>query len=108
MEDCIFCKIVAGEIPAKIVYKDEAVVVFHDNKPLKPTHFLIIPKKHVGDITLIDDADLIAIRNEIVNLVKEMGLMEKGYRIEVNGGAAMGVPHLHFHLLAPVGVAEPI
>lgn len=108
MENCVFCKIVAGEIPAKIVYKDNIVVVFHDIKPLKSIHLLIIPKNHVSDFSETDKETLFAIKEKITSLVSEMNLKEKGYRIEVNGGTAMGVPHLHFHLLAPVGVAEKI
>lgn len=106
MEDCVFCKIIGGEIPTEFIYQDEEIVVFKDIHPIKPTHLLVVPKKHIADYTEIDKETLFVIKQKISDLVKDMGLKTNGYRIEVNGGSAMGVPHLHFHLLAPVGVAE--
>ena len=108
MGSCVFCKVVSGEIPTDFVYQNDKIVVFKDIHPVKPTHLLVIPKAHVADYTEIDKEVLFVIKEVIADLVKEMGLKEKGYRVEVSGGTAMGVPHLHFHLLSPVGVAEKV
>jgi histidine triad (HIT) family protein len=108
MEDCVFCQIVAGKIPAQVVYQDEIVLMFKDIKPLKPVHLLVIPKRHVTDFTLAQDGEISALRKVLLDKITELKLLEKGYRLEINGGAAMGVPHLHIHLLAPIGVAEPV
>lgn len=108
MGDCVFCQIVAGKIPAEIVFQDENVLLFKDIKPLKPVHLLAIPKKHVEDFSLADDGEILALRKGLLEKITELKLKEKGYRLEINGGAAMGVPHLHIHLLAPVGVADTI
>jgi histidine triad (HIT) family protein len=102
--DCIFCKIVAGEIPSKIVYRDEEVVVFPDIAPAAPVHLLVIPVKHIPSLAAITDADIplvgkmVAVANKVA---REQGLAEKGYRLIINNGAAAGqvVPHLHIHIL---------
>lgn len=102
MKDCVFCKIVCGEIPAEFVYQDEEIAVFPDVKPAAPIHFLFIPKKHVADLTEADDELVLRIKNKILEKVRELGLVEKGYRIVVNGGTAKAVPHLHWHLLGEI------
>lgn len=103
MEDCVFCKIVRGEIPKEMVYQDEEIAVFPSNEPQAPLHLLYIPKAHIGDFTEASDALILKIKNKITEKVKELGLMEKGYRVSTNGGTAKVVPHLHFHLLGEVG-----
>lgn len=108
MEGCIFCQIVKGAIPTEFIYQDDQIVVLKDIKPVKPIHLLIIPKKHIKEIVDIETVLLEKIVSEIRNLVTEKKLIEEGYKIVVNGGAAMGVPHLHFHLLAPVRATEKI
>jgi histidine triad (HIT) family protein len=108
MKDCVFCKIVAGEIPAEFVYQDEEIAVFPDIKPFAPVHLLYIPKKHIGDLTEAGDALILKIKAKILEKVNELGLMEKGYRIVINGGTAKAVPHLHFHLLGEVGVERTV
>lgn len=104
MDDCIFCKIVAGEIPSKKVYEDEQVVAFYDVAPAAPVHVLVIPKAHVLEsargITQ-DQGGLIGhIYEVIARLARELGL-ENGYRVVTNVGPDAGqtVLHLHFHLL---------
>ncbi len=102
--DCIFCKIIAGEIPTDIVYQDEEVIAFRDINPLAPTHLLIIPKKHIPSLTDISEAELPLIGHmvNIANqLAKKEGIAEKGYRLAINCGEQGGqlVPHLHMHLL---------
>jgi len=102
--DCIFCKIIAGEIPTDIVYQDEEVIAFRDINPLAPTHLLIIPKRHIPSLASISEAEsplighMVNIANQLAN--KE-GIAEKGYRLAINCGEQGGqlVPHLHMHLL---------
>jgi len=102
--DCVFCKIVAGEIPGDILYQDEEVIAFRDINPLAPIHLLIIPKKHIPSLVQLTEADLSLI-GEMVNtanqLAKREGICESGYRLVVNCGKQGGqlVPHLHLHLL---------
>ena len=101
--DCIFCKIAAGEIPAKKAYEDESVVAFYDLEPQAPVHILIIPKAHISscdEITEENSAVVAHIFEVAAKLGKELGL-EKGYRIVNNCGEDGGqtVHHLHFHLM---------
>ncbi len=102
MSDCIFCKIVAGEIPSKKVYEDDRILAFHDISPLAPTHILIIPKVHIKDAFGIteENADLIGhIAVVAAKIAREQGL--DAYRLQTNCGESAGqsVFHLHFHLL---------
>ena len=102
--DCIFCKIVAGEIPSNKVYEDEQVLAFRDIAPLAPVHILVIPKEHIPSFAAIneDNAALVAhIMVVAAKIAREEGLDEGGYRIVSNCGEAAGqtVPHLHFHIL---------
>lgn len=103
MTDCIFCKIVGGEIPSKKVYEDEFVYAFNDLEPQAPVHVLVIPKKHISNVDEIkeEDKELIGhIYLSISKIAKDFGL-EKGYRVVVNNKEHGGqsVNHLHFHLL---------
>jgi histidine triad (HIT) family protein len=104
MSDCIFCKIVARQIPAEILFEDETVVAFADIHPQSPTHILVIPRKHIPRLceARTEDAGLIAnVFLVIQHLVGKFGLAAAGYRVVVNDGAAAGqaVDHLHFHVL---------
>ncbi|MBQ7862756.1 MAG: histidine triad nucleotide-binding protein [Clostridia bacterium] len=101
--DCIFCKIAAGEIPAKKAYEDESVVAFYDLEPQAPVHILIIPKEHIAscaEITAENSAVVAHIFEVAAKLGKELGL-DNGYRIVNNCGADGGqtVHHLHFHFM---------
>ena len=103
MEDCLFCKIAAGEIPSKKLYEDDQVVAFYDIAPQAKVHFLVIPKKHIcsaAALTEEDGALLGHIFAVIAKLAKEQGL-ENGYRVISNVGEDAGqtVKHLHFHVL---------
>jgi histidine triad (HIT) family protein len=110
MTDCIFCKIVAGDIPADIVYSDEQVTAFRDINPVAPVHILIIPNRHVDDIrdqrAFEDDLlkEMIQVANEVAAME---GIAESGYRLLINYGpdANLVVPHLHLHLIGgkPLG-----
>jgi histidine triad (HIT) family protein len=101
-DNCIFCRIVKGTIPATIVSESDDAIVFRDINPQAPTHLLIVPRRHVASIEEATDADglgdllLFAAR-----VAREEGLAEKGYRIVINTGEHGGqtVDHLHFHVL---------
>ena len=104
MEDCLFCKIVKGEIPSTKVYEDDEILAFKDINPMAPVHILVIPKKHYNDISEIteEDAKIIAKIHLVINkIAKEQGIAESGYRIVTNCKEDSGqeVKHLHFHLL---------
>ena len=105
MSDCLFCKIIAGEIPSSKVYEDDLCYAFNDIAPQAPTHFLVIPKAHIGSVSKVnaDNSAVVAhIFEVIAKLSKELGFAEAGYRVVSNIGEAgqQSVPHLHFHVLA--------
>lgn len=102
--DCLFCKIVNGEIPSKKVYEDEKVYAFYDISPIAPVHFLVIPKEHItgaGDLNAENSAVVAHIFEVIAKLAKELGL-DNGFRVITNNGddAGQTVKHLHFHVIA--------
>ena len=104
MNDCLFCKIIAGEIPSKKVYEDELCFAFYDIAPLAPVHFLVVPKQHIASAAEItpENAALVGhIYAVIAKLAAELGISE-GFRVVTNCGADAGqtVHHLHFHVLA--------
>ncbi|MBQ1678127.1 MAG: histidine triad nucleotide-binding protein [Oscillospiraceae bacterium] len=104
MNDCIFCKIINGDIPSKKVYEDELCFAFYDIAPLAPTHFLVVPKQHIASAAEIteENASLVGhIYTVIAKLAAELGFAE-GFRVVTNCGADAGqtVHHLHFHVLA--------
>ncbi len=101
--DCIFCKIVSGEIPSNKAYEDESVLAFYDLAPQAPVHILIIPKEHItsaADITPDNSAVVAHIFEVAAKLAGEKGLAD-GFRVVTNCGDSAGqsVKHLHFHLL---------
>ena len=104
MDDCIFCKIVKGEIPSKKIYEDDQVVAFYDVAPAAPVHVLVIPKEHVlssaREVTA-DNAQLIAHIYEVIAKLADELKLDGGYRVVTNVGPDAGqtVMHLHFHLL---------
>ncbi len=104
MENCIFCKIIKGEIPSTKIYEDDEILAFNDINPIAPIHILIIPKKHIqstNEITQEDELTIGKIHTTIAKIAKEKGIAEKGYRIITNCGEDAGqeVKHLHFHLI---------
>lgn len=104
MGDCIFCKIINGEIPADKVFEDDDVVAFKDIAPAAPTHILIVPKLHIptlNDVSKDQLPILSTMLSTASNLAKKLGIAEKGYRtiINCNRGAGQVVFHLHMHLL---------
>lgn len=103
--DCVFCKIVSGEIPSKVIYQDDDIMAFEDLSPQAPVHFLVIPKKHIQSANQIDETNMELIGKiykKIAELAKEKGFAESGYRVINNCGEDGGqtVPHIHFHVLA--------
>lgn len=104
MDDCIFCKIVAGKISAQIVHQDKSVLAFRDLNPQAPVHILIIPRKHIDQISSMEEADL-PLLGDIYGAVKTIalqeGISETGFRVVANNGPDGGqtVGHLHLHLL---------
>jgi histidine triad (HIT) family protein len=104
MKDCIFCKIISGEIPSKKVYEDDKVFAFEDINPEAPVHLLIIPKTHIDSINELSENDKELIGHIFLvsqKLAKEYNIEDSGYRVISNCGEAAGqtVKHLHFHLL---------
>jgi len=110
MTNCIFCKIIAGEIPGEFIYRDEQISAFRDINPIAPTHILIVPNKHITDVNDLDTKDEPLIGHLFTvarQLAEEMGIDQSGYRLIINSGPDAGqvVFHLHLHLLAgkPMG-----
>ena len=103
MKDCLFCRIVAGEIPARKVYEDEHTFAFEDIDPKAPTHILIVPKKHIRGLKEVssEDAEIVGrCHLTAAQVARERGI-ENGYRtvLNVGPGAGQSVFHLHVHLL---------
>jgi len=109
-DNCIFCKIVAGQIPSKKIYEDEDVIAFHDIHPIANTHFLIVPKRHVESLLTAEPGDAAILGKLLLlapQLAREQGLGE-GFRTMINTGAKGGqsVFHLHLHVFGGGGKAE--
>ena len=101
--ECIFCKIIAGDIPSYKVYEDDKVMAFFDILPISPGHTIIVPKKHEADMENLSDEDLCALATALKKIGKAMteGLDVKGYSILLDNKSAANqhVPHVHFHLV---------
>ena len=113
MENCLFCKIIKGEIPSTKVYEDDEILAFKDINPAAPIHILVIPKKHIISLAHLEKEDEIIVGKiyTVINkIAEEQGVKEKGYRVIVNCGKDGGqeVMHLHFHLLAGTQLGEKI
>ena len=109
MSDCLFCKIVAGEIPARKAYEDDDLIAFHDITPQAPVHVLIIPRRHIASLDEASEEDGALLGRTLLvarDLARELGV-EGRYRVVNNCGASAGqsVFHVHFHLLGgrPMG-----
>lgn len=104
MQECIFCKIIKGEIPSEKVYEDDMVISFKDIEPAAPLHVLIIPKKHISNLNEITEEDSKIISHIYIvakQIAKDLGVDKTGYRVVTNCGDNGGqtVNHIHFHLL---------
>lgn len=110
MNDCVFCKIVAGEIPSEKEYEDEDIIVFRDIHPKAPIHLLIIPKKHIEQFAdLVNDWEVWLKMNETAQeVIEDLELRKVGYRLVVNGAGAALIQHLHLHLLGDIQHARDI
>lgn len=103
MDNCLFCKIIAGDIPSNKVYEDELCYAFYDIDPQAPTHFLMVPKAHISSVSAVDESNQAIVGHMftvIAKLTKELGL--DSYRVVSNIGeqAGQSVFHLHFHVLS--------
>lgn len=104
MEDCLFCKIINGEIPSKKVYETQDVYAFEDIAPAAPVHILVVPKKHISSAAALsaEDSHILSALFEAINQVAAIkGIAQSGYRVVTNIGrdAGQSVFHLHFHVL---------
>lgn len=113
MEDCIFCKIIKGEIPSTKVYEDGEILAFNDVNPVAPIHILVVPKKHIESLAHLekeDEALVGKIYGVINKIAEEQGFKNDGFRVIVNCGKNGGqeVMHLHFHILAGKKLGEKI
>lgn len=104
MGDCIFCKIINGELPGKFLYKDDEIVVFKDIAPRAPFHVLVVPTKHIESVRTITSDDSTRIANMMMvikDITEKEHIAEKGYKLIINNGKASGqvVDHLHIHIL---------
>ena len=112
MSDCLFCKIIAGEVPSASVYQDDSLVAFRDVNPQAPLHVLIVPRKHIAslnDLAPGDDALVGSMFRRAAALAKEHGHHERGYRtvFNTNREAGQTVFHIHLHLLAGRALTWP-
>ena len=113
MSDCVFCKIIAGEIPSQTVYNDELVTAFRDINPVAPTHVLIIPNTHiptVNDITIDDELLMGHLFTAAKVIAEQEGISESGYRLIMNTGpdGRQEVFHIHLHLLGGQKMRHPM
>ena len=113
MEDCLFCKIIKGEIPSSKVYEDDEILAFNDINPAAPIHILVIPKKHISslaDMKKEDEVIVGKIYGVINQIAEDQGFNKDGYRVIVNCGKDAGqeVMHLHFHILAGAKFGDKI
>ena len=111
MESCLFCKIAAGQIPSSKVYEDDMVLAFNDIDKQAPVHILIIPKKHVASVAVLEDNDLDMVAH-IIRVARDIAVAQglgKGFRLVANTGQDGGqsVDHLHFHLLGGRALGWP-
>jgi histidine triad (HIT) family protein len=112
MSNCVFCRIIKGEIPSRKIFEDEEILAFHDAAPQAPVHFLVIPKKHIPNIMELGDGDaalLGRVLDRARQLAAEQGCAEKGARFVINCKSDGGqtVDHLHVHVLGGRPLAWP-
>ncbi|MCL2045658.1 MAG: histidine triad nucleotide-binding protein [Oscillospiraceae bacterium] len=112
MTDCLFCRIIAGEIPSQCVYEDEHVFAFRDIAPQAPVHILVVPKEHITSSADLDESNS-HLAGKCFEAIAKLVVSEdltRGYRVVTNSGPDGGqtVLHLHFHLLAGKGLSEQL
>ena len=110
MSDCIFCKIIAGEIPSQKVYEDESVYAFKDINPMAPVHILVVPKQHISNLLEIDssNSDVVAHIYEVITKIAKEHDLEDGFRVvaNCNENGCQTVFHIHFHILGGKKLSE--
>lgn len=111
--DCLFCKILAGEIPSKKVYENEYVYAFYDINPVAPVHVIVIPKLHIESANEINSSNIEHVKEvfETIPLIaKELGIANDGYRVITNIGENGGqtIKHLHFHIIGGTKLGEKL
>lgn len=111
--DCLFCKIIAGEVPSTKVYEDELCYAFRDIAPQAPTHILVIPKKHIESVSAVtsENSSYVAhIFEVIAKIAEDEGIAKEGYRVVSNIGerGQQSVPHLHFHVIGGRDMTWPL
>lgn len=101
MSDCLFCRIIAGEIPGSAVYENDKVYAFRDINPQAPVHVLVVPKKHMDNILECDGETAAALVEAVGHIARQEGVAESGFRVISNCGrdGAQSVGHLHVHLM---------
>ena len=108
--DCIFCKIICGDIPSKCAYEDEYCYAFHDINPQTPTHILVIPKEHIGSVDEIspENSSIVSHIFENIPAIARAAGITNGYRVISNCGddACQSVKHLHFHILGGAQLSD--
>ena len=106
--DCLFCKIIAGQIPSSKVYEDENVFAFRDIAPQAPVHVLVVPKKHMANVLECDKETMACVLEAIKTVAKQENLAEDGFRVITNCGVngCQSVAHLHFHVLGGQKLSE--
>jgi histidine triad (HIT) family protein len=108
--DCLFCEIIAGNIPSNKLYEDDRVLAFYDINPQAPVHFLVIPKAHIAsaDAITADNAETVAYIFSLIPALAAKAGLTGGYRVITNCGpdACQSVPHLHFHVLGGAQLAD--
>jgi histidine triad (HIT) family protein len=112
MSDCLFCKVAAGDIPARLAHQDDELVAFHDINPQAPLHVLVIPRRHIStlnDLSAADDPLVGSMLRRAAAIAAEHGYAERGYRtvFNVNREAGQTVFHIHLHVLAGRGLTWP-
>lgn len=113
MDNCLFCRIIKGEIPSTKVYEDEYVYAFRDIHPAAPVHVLVVPKVHIESLEALNDENIqniIPVHKAIKKVAQITGINDSGYRVIVNCGEGAGqtVPHLHYHVLGGIKMAEKL
>ena len=108
MDNCLFCRIIAGEIPGNKVYENDKVFAFRDINPQAPVHVLIVPKKHMDNILECDAETAAALTEAVGVIARQEGVAETGFRVISNCGSdgAQSVNHLHIHLLGGTKLTE--
>ena len=108
MSDCLFCKIIAGEIPGNAVFEKEKVYAFRDINPQAPVHVLIVPKKHMDNVLQCDSDTAAALVDAVQTVARQEGVAESGFRVISNCGrdGAQSVNHLHIHLMGGTKLPE--